>query len=93
MGGANALPTASELDRMRALLREALRQGARGFSTGLSYAPGATAPVNPTDTDATRLDVVTAFPCTKVGDEAGTATCSPVDGAEWLPAASKASTV
>ena len=40
MGGANTLPTTSELDRMRALLREGLHEGARGFSTGLSYAPG-----------------------------------------------------
>ncbi len=40
MGGANAPPTAPELDRMRALLREGLHEGARGFSTGLSYAPG-----------------------------------------------------
>jgi N-acyl-D-amino-acid deacylase len=40
MGGAKGPPTAAELDRMGALLREGLREGAHGFSTGLSYAPG-----------------------------------------------------
>jgi len=40
MGGANAAPTSAQLGHMRALLREGLREGARGFSTGLSYAPG-----------------------------------------------------
>ena len=37
------LPPA-ELDAMEACLREALEQGATGFSTGLMYAPGASAP-------------------------------------------------
>ncbi len=40
MGGANAAPTSAQLEQMRTLLREGLREGARGFSTGLSYAPG-----------------------------------------------------
>jgi N-acyl-D-amino-acid deacylase len=40
MGGAGRRPTAAELDRMRALIREGIHEGARGFSTGLSYAPG-----------------------------------------------------
>ena len=40
MGGANAAPTPPQLEQMRTLLREGLQQGARGFSTGLSYAPG-----------------------------------------------------
>lgn len=40
MGPAQRPPTAAELVRMRDLLRAALREGARGFSTGLSYAPG-----------------------------------------------------
>jgi N-acyl-D-amino-acid deacylase len=40
IGGANVSPTSAQLERMRALLREGLREGARGFSTGLSYAPG-----------------------------------------------------
>ncbi|HEV8489937.1 MAG TPA: D-aminoacylase [Candidatus Limnocylindrales bacterium] len=40
VGGANRPPTAAELQRMRSLVREAIDQGARGFTTGLSYAPG-----------------------------------------------------
>ncbi len=32
-------PTAAELDRMRALVREAMEQGAAGVSTSLQYAP------------------------------------------------------
>jgi N-acyl-D-aspartate/D-glutamate deacylase len=40
MGGEKRAPTAQELARMQALMREAFDQGARGFSTGLSYAPG-----------------------------------------------------
>jgi N-acyl-D-amino-acid deacylase len=33
-------PTASELERMRALVREGMHAGAVGFSTGLMYSPG-----------------------------------------------------
>lgn len=33
-------PTAEELDRMRALVREGMEMGALGFSTGLMYEPG-----------------------------------------------------
>lgn len=40
MGGANTAPTSWQLEQMQTLLREGLREGARGFSTGLSYAPG-----------------------------------------------------
>jgi N-acyl-D-amino-acid deacylase len=40
MGGANAAPTSAQLEHMQALLRDGLREGGRGFSTGLSYAPG-----------------------------------------------------
>jgi len=40
MGAAQRAPGRAELARMRDLLRAALREGARGFSTGLSYAPG-----------------------------------------------------
>lgn len=40
IGGANRPPTPSELERMRELVREAIDEGARGFTTGLSYAPG-----------------------------------------------------
>ncbi len=40
MGMADRRPRPAELDIMRAGLREALRAGAWGMSTGLSYAPG-----------------------------------------------------
>jgi N-acyl-D-aspartate/D-glutamate deacylase len=40
VGSANRPPTRPELDRMLALIDEAIDQGARGFTTGLSYAPG-----------------------------------------------------
>ncbi len=40
VGTANRPPTTVELDRMRALVRDAIDEGARGFTTGLSYAPG-----------------------------------------------------
>ena len=34
-------PTVAELDRMKALIRQEMQAGALGFSTGLSYLPGA----------------------------------------------------
>ena len=40
IGGANRPPTAEELNRMRALVREAMAQGAFGLSSGLFYTPG-----------------------------------------------------
>ncbi len=40
MGSAQRGPTPDELQAMQDLLREGIREGARGFSTGLSYAPG-----------------------------------------------------
>jgi N-acyl-D-amino-acid deacylase len=39
IGGENRPPTAAELVRMRALVREAMEQGAVGVSTSLEYAP------------------------------------------------------
>jgi dihydroorotase/N-acyl-D-amino-acid deacylase len=39
IGGENRPPTPAELDRMRALVREAMEQGAVGVSTALEYAP------------------------------------------------------
>jgi N-acyl-D-amino-acid deacylase len=38
--------TVAEQARMRDLLRESLREGARGFTTGLSYAPGCYASID-----------------------------------------------
>ncbi len=40
MGYADRPPTAGELERMRALTKESIRQGAIGMSTGLVYPPG-----------------------------------------------------
>jgi dihydroorotase/N-acyl-D-amino-acid deacylase len=39
IGDDNRPPTAAELDRMRALVREAMQDGAVGLSTSLQYAP------------------------------------------------------
>ena len=40
MGSADRVPTPDEMARMQALVREGMRAGAIGFSTGLSYVPG-----------------------------------------------------
>ncbi|GAA4872839.1 D-aminoacylase [Kitasatospora terrestris] len=40
MGWDNRPPTGAELDRMRELLAQGLREGAVGMSSGLSYTPG-----------------------------------------------------
>ena len=40
LGGANRAPTAEELERMKALVRTAMDQGAFGLSSGLFYTPG-----------------------------------------------------
>ena len=40
VGGADRPATPSELEQMRALVRQALAQGAVGLSTGLEYTPG-----------------------------------------------------
>src|SRR5258708_985737 len=39
LGDEDKQPTATELDRMKALVREAMEQGAAGLSTSLQYAP------------------------------------------------------
>jgi N-acyl-D-aspartate/D-glutamate deacylase len=41
MGTENREPTPEELERMKALVKEAMEQGAHGISTGLIYLPGA----------------------------------------------------
>ena len=46
VGSANRPPTAAELARMGSLVDEAIDAGARGFTTGLSYAPGLFATVD-----------------------------------------------
>ena len=40
LGAANRAPTAEELERMRALVRRAMGEGAFGLSSGLFYTPG-----------------------------------------------------
>ena len=40
IGGANRAPTAEELEKMRALVRRGMEQGAFGLSSGLFYTPG-----------------------------------------------------
>ena len=46
VGGTDRPATEAELARMRALVREALAQGAVGLSTGLEYTPGSFAPLD-----------------------------------------------
>ena len=46
IGSDDRAPTADELDRMRALAREAMDQGAFGLSSGLFYAPGSYAQID-----------------------------------------------
>ena len=41
MGWSSRLPNDAELDTMRELTRQGMRDGAFGFTTGLTYAPGA----------------------------------------------------
>lgn len=40
MGMADAAPTAEQLEKMKALVRQGMQEGAIGLSTGLYYAPG-----------------------------------------------------
>jgi N-acyl-D-amino-acid deacylase len=40
MGMSDAAPTAEQLERMKALVRKAMNEGALGLSTGLYYSPG-----------------------------------------------------
>lgn len=46
VGLANRPATAAELDRMRAIVREAMEDGAFGLSTGLFYVPGTFTPTS-----------------------------------------------
>jgi len=61
MGSAQRGPTAAELQRMKDLLREGMREGARGFSTGLSYAPGTFATIEEL-TELTRVAAEEGWP-------------------------------
>lgn len=44
MGSRQGAPTSTELDTLASILAECLQGGAAGFSTGLMYAPGSSAP-------------------------------------------------
>ena len=46
MGWSSRLPTDAELQTMRDLTRQGMRDGAFGFTTGLTYAPGAYSDTN-----------------------------------------------
>ena len=46
MGWSSRLPTDAELNTMRDLTRQGMRDGAFGFTTGLTYAPGAYSDTN-----------------------------------------------
>jgi dihydroorotase/N-acyl-D-amino-acid deacylase len=46
IGQVNRVATADELDRMRSLVRQGMRDGAFGLSTGLFYVPGNYAPLD-----------------------------------------------
>ena len=46
MGWSSRLPTDAELTQMRDLTRQGMRDGAFGFTTGLTYAPGAYSDTN-----------------------------------------------
>ena len=39
LGDSDVAPTATQLDQMKAIVRQAMKQGARGVSTSLQYAP------------------------------------------------------
>jgi dihydroorotase/N-acyl-D-amino-acid deacylase len=45
MGLANRAPSADELERMREIVRQSMKDGAFGLSTGLFYVPGAFTPL------------------------------------------------
>jgi dihydroorotase/N-acyl-D-amino-acid deacylase len=45
LGRANRRPSEGELDKMRALVEDAMKSGAFGMSTGLFYVPGAFTPI------------------------------------------------
>lgn len=61
MGSAQRGPTPAELETMKAKLREGMREGARGFSTGLSYAPGTFATIEEL-TELTRVAAEEGWP-------------------------------
>jgi len=46
IGSDDRAATADELERMRTIVREAMRQGAFGLSSGLFYSPGSFAPID-----------------------------------------------
>jgi N-acyl-D-amino-acid deacylase len=61
--------TATEIDAMRARLREGLAAGAIGFSTGLGYAPSAAAPASEVEALAREAGQAGAIYATHMRDE------------------------
>lgn len=61
--------SAAEIDAMRALLRQALKDGAAGFSTGLFYAPARAAPTEEIEALADVLHEEGGFHSTHMRDE------------------------
>lgn len=62
--------TGAEIEAMRALLRQALRDGAAGFSTGLYYAPARAAPTEEIEALAEVVHEEGGFHSTHMRDEA-----------------------
>jgi N-acyl-D-amino-acid deacylase len=66
LGDADRAPAAAELDRMRELTRQAMRDGAFGLSTGLFYVPGAFAKTD----EIVALASIAGFHISHMRDEA-----------------------
>ena len=64
MGWSSRLPTDAELNAMRDLTRQGMRDGAFGFTTGLTYAPGAYSDTNELAAIATVAAEEGGFYCT-----------------------------
>ena len=64
MGWSSRLPTDAELNTMRDLTRQGMRDGAFGFTTGLTYAPGAYSDTNELAAIATVAAEEGGFYCT-----------------------------
>ena len=67
LGDTDRAPSAAELDRMRELTRQAVRDGAFGLSTGLFYVPGTFASTG----EVVALATIAGFHISHMRDEAG----------------------
>jgi N-acyl-D-amino-acid deacylase len=75
LGDTDRAPTVAELDRMRALTRAAVRDGAFGLSTGLFYVPGAFAQTD----EVVALAGIAGFHISHMRDEAANVVRSVAD--------------